>query len=117
VALFLAVIGVYGVTAHAVRQRTREIGIRLALGIPRGRVVTLLLREGAILVLFGIGCGAVAAIWSAALLRSLFHGIHHTSTGTFVAAGVVLAVAVLGACYFPARRAARIDPAIVLRSE
>jgi putative ABC transport system permease protein len=117
VALFLAVIGVYGVTAQAVRQRTREIGIRLALGVPRGGVISLLLREAGTLVLFGVGCGAVAAIWSTGLLRSLVHGIDHTSTGTFVSAGVVLAVAVLGGCYFPARRAARIDPAIVLRSE
>lgn len=117
VALFLAVIGVYGVTAQAVRQRTREIGIRLALGVPRGGVISLLLREAGILILFGVGCGAVAAIWSTGLLRSLVHGIDHTSTGTFISAGVVLAVAVLVGCYFPARRAARIDPAIVLRSE
>lgn len=117
VALFLAVIGIYGVTAHAVGQRTREIGIRLALGVsPRG-VQRLLLGEGGALVLIGLACGGVAAIWSAGLLRSLVHGIDYTSASTFLYAGLMLAAAVLAGCYFPARRAARVDPAIVLRSD
>jgi predicted permease len=117
VALFLAVIGVYGVTAHTVRQRTREIGIRLALGGSPAGVVGLLLRASGALILVGVGCGALAAIWSAGVLRSLVHGIDETSAGTFVGAGLVLGLAVLASCYFPARRATRIDPAIVLRSE
>jgi len=117
VALFLAVVGVYGVSAHALRQRTREIGIRLALGItPRG-VQRLLLGEGAALAVAGLAGGSAAAVWSAGLLRSLVYGIDRTSASTFIGAGMVLAAAVLAGCYFPARRAARIDPAIVLRSE
>ena len=117
VSLLLAVIGVYGVTAHIVRQRTREIGIRMALGFSPHGVRRLLLGEGGALALAGIAGGSVAATWSAGLLRSLVHGIDHTSASTFVWAGLVLAAAVLAGCYFPARRAARIDPAIVLRSE
>jgi putative ABC transport system permease protein len=117
VSLFLAVVGAYGVTAQAMRQRTREIGIRLALGIsPRG-VQRLLLGEGSALILVGLVCGGVAAVWSAGLLQSLMYGIDHTSASTFVYAGLVLMAAVLAGCYIPARQAARIDPAIVLRSE
>ncbi len=117
VALFLSVVGVYGVTAQAARQRTREIGIRLALGLSGAGAVRLLLREGGMLIVVGLIGGAVAAGWSADLLRSLVHGIDHTSATTFAAAGAVLAAAVLAACYLPARRALRVDPAMILRSE
>jgi putative ABC transport system permease protein len=117
ISLFLAVIGVYGLTAHVVRQRTREIGIRMALGSSPASVRRLLLGEGSALVVIGVACGGGAAIWSAGLLRSLVHGIDHTSASTFLWAGLVLAAAVLAGCYVPARRAARIDPSIVLRSE
>jgi predicted permease len=116
-ALVLAVIGVYGVTTQGVRHRTREIGIRVALGVSRLGVVRLLLREAVILVVAGIGCGALGAIWSANLLRSLAHGINETSIATFVAAAALLAAAVMLASYLPARRAANIDPAVVLRAE
>ena len=116
-ALFLAVIGVYGVTTQGVRNRTREIGIRVALGVSRLGVVRLLLREAMVLVLAGIGCGALGAVWSASLVRSLAHGIDETSAATFISAAGLLAAAVMLACYLPARRAARIDPAIVLRVE
>jgi len=117
VALLLAVIGVYGVTAHAVRQRTREIAIRLTLGLTPAAVKRLLLRECALLIGVGFLAGAVGAVWSAGVLRSLVYGINSTSPVTFATAAAVLAIAVLLGSYVPARRAARVDPANVLRAE
>jgi putative ABC transport system permease protein len=117
VALLLAVIGVYGVTAHAVRQRTREIAIRLALGVTPAAVKRLVLRECGLLIAGGFLAGGITAVWSASLLRSQVYGIHDTSPVTFALAAVVLALAVLAGCYLPARRAARVDPALVLRGD
>src|SRR6185436_14920658 len=90
VALLLAVIGVYGVTAHAVRQRTREIAIRLALGVTPGAVKRLLLRECVVLIAGGFLAGGVTALWSAALLRAQVYGIRDTSPVTFALAAAVL---------------------------
>lgn len=117
VAVLLAAIGVYGATAQAVRHRRREIGIRLALGVSKAGVLRLVLRDGSMWLLFGIIGGAVAAGWSAGLLRSVVHGIDRTSPVTLLSAGALLSFAVLAACYVPARRASRIDAALVLRSE
>lgn len=117
VALLLAVIGVYGVTAHAVRPRTREIAIRLTLGLTPAAVKRMLLRECAVLIGAGFIAGAVAAVWSAGVLRSLVYGINSTSPVTFATAAAVLGVAVLVGCYVPARRAARVDPASILRAD
>jgi len=117
VALLLAVIGVYGVMAQAVRQRTREIAIRLALGVTPPGVKRLLLGECSVLVAGGFVVGGAAAIWAARILRSLVYGIHNTSPLTFATVAALLAVAVLAGCYIPARRAARTDPALVLRGE
>ena len=117
VALLLAVIGVYGVMAQAVRQRTREIAIRLALGVTPSVVKRLLLRECLLLVAGAFLAGGAAAIWVAGVLRSLVYGINTTSPLTFVTTAALLAVAVLAGCYIPARRAARTDPALVLRAE
>jgi ABC-type antimicrobial peptide transport system permease subunit len=103
--LLLAVIGVYGVTAHAVRQRTREIAIRLALGITPAAVKRLLLQECGLLVAGGFVAGGTIAVWSAALLRSQVYGIRETSPMTFVTAAAVLAGAWLPAatCQPPGR--------------
>ena len=117
VALLLAVIGVYGVMAQAVRQRRREIAIRLSLGITPAAVKRLLLRECGVLIAAGFAAGGIAGVWGAGWLRSLMYGISSTSPATFVIAAVVLAAAVLSGCYIPARRAARTDPAIVLRGD
>jgi putative ABC transport system permease protein len=116
-AVFLAVVGVYGMSAQSVRHRTREIGIRIALGGSQSGILRLVLREGGILALAGIAAGACMSIWTADLLRSAVNGLDRASPGTFVFAAMVLAGAVFTGCYVPARRAARIDPAIVLRME
>jgi putative ABC transport system permease protein len=117
VALVLAIIGVYGVTAHAVRERTREIAIRLALGLSPRAVGRLLLGEGAALMAAGLVVGGAAAVWGAGVLRSLVYGIDRTSPLTFVVAAVVLGLAVVAGGYLPARRAARVDPSVVLRAD
>jgi putative ABC transport system permease protein len=117
VALLLAVIGVYGVTAHAVRQRAREIAIRLALGMTPSAVKRLLLRETGLLVGVSFLVGGIVALWGAGVLRSLVNGIHSTSPVTYASAALILGLAVLAGCYLPARRASRIDPADVLRGD
>jgi putative ABC transport system permease protein len=117
VALFLAVVGVYGMSSQSVRQRTREIGIRTALGASPSGILRLVLLEGATLTLAGLAGGALISLWTARLLPSTIDSIGTAQPGTFVWAGFVLAAAVLAGCCLPARRAARIDPAIVLRSE
>jgi putative ABC transport system permease protein len=117
IAVFLAVVGVYGMSAQSVRHRTREIGIRIALGGSHSGILRLVLREGSFLALAGIAAGACLSIWTAGLLRSAVNGLDRASPGTFVCAAIVLAGAVFAGCYVPARRAARIDPAIVLRAE
>ena len=117
VAVLLAVLGVYGVTAHSMRQRTREIAIRLALGSPGSAAQRLLLAEGVTVIGVAFAAGSLAAIWAAAALRAQVYGITSTSPATFLAAGTLLAATVVAGMYIPARRAARVDPATVLRAE
>jgi putative ABC transport system permease protein len=117
VALFLAVVGVYGMSSQSVRQRTREIGIRTALGASPSGILRMVLLEGATLTLAGLVGGALISLWTVRLLPSTVNSMGPAHAGTFVWAGLVLAGAVIAGCYVPARRAARIDPAIVLRSE
>jgi hypothetical protein len=117
VALLLAIVGVYGVTAHAVRQRTREIAIRLALGMTPRAVGRLLVGEGAALLVAGLVVGGATAVWAAGVLRPLVYGIDRTSPATFAVAACVLAIAVVAGSWLPARRAARVDPSAVLRGE
>jgi putative ABC transport system permease protein len=112
-AVFLAVIGVYGVMAYAARRRMPEIGIRVALGATYASIVNLLMRTGGLLALCGVAAGAVLAVWSTRLLGRVLQGVDHSSPWTFVCAGALLSAAVLIACYLPARRAARGD--ILLR--
>jgi putative ABC transport system permease protein len=113
----LAAIGIYGVMSYMVSQRTREIGIRMALGARQSSVLAMVLRSGFGLVLIGcaIGLGAAAAL--ARLVRTMLFGVSATDPLTFGGVPVFLALVALLACYLPARRAASVDPLIALRQE
>jgi ABC-type antimicrobial peptide transport system permease subunit len=116
-ALALASIGIYGVMAYLVSQGTREIGIRIALGASEHAVVAMVVRQGMTVALAGAGIGLAAAFALTRLMHSLLFGVRGTDPLTFVAvAGLVTAISFV-ANYLPARRAARIDPMISLRSE
>jgi predicted permease len=113
--LLLAMLGLYGVTAHNVSRRRAEIGIRMALGGSPGSVVRLMLRRVAMLVGTGIALGGIASYWAARFLTTLVFGIEARDPSTFAAAAVVLLGTALAAALLPARHASRIDPVAVLR--
>ena len=113
--LLLAAVGLYGVTAYAVRQRRREIGIRMALGADRHAVVRMVLGRVAWRTAAGIAAGTVASFWAARFVRTLLFGVDSRDALAFVAAAGLLALVAILAGWLPARRAARVDPAIVLR--
>jgi predicted permease len=116
-ALILAGLGIYGVMAYSVSQRTREIGIRMALGATSRNVLAVVLTEGARLALIGLGIGLAGSFAVTKLMSSVLYGVSATDLVTFTAVSVLLAVVVLAACYVPARRASRVDPMIALRYE
>ena len=116
-ALTLATIGLYGVVSYAVAQRTREVGIRMALGADAGRVVRLLASSGLKLVLVGLAIGLVASLVLTRLLSDLLFGVETFDLMTFVAVPVVLGLTAVVAAYLPARRAARLNPVTALRTE
>ncbi len=119
--LVLAVIGIYGVMAYSVTQRTRELGLRMALGASRGDVVQLVVWQGFRLTVLGVAVGLVAAVAvtrvATAALSNLLFSVSSTDVITFVTVPAVLAIAALGASYIPALRATRIDPMVALRYE
>jgi putative ABC transport system permease protein len=117
VAALLAAIGVYGVLAYAVAQRTQEIGVRVALGAQRGQVLTLVLRRGLWLAAVGIGIGLAGAFASARYLEGLLYGVTPLDPITFLLVGVAFMTVAALASYLPARRATLVDPIVALRSE
>ena len=114
-ALALASIGVYGVMAYSVSQRTRELGIRLALGATSGEVRRMVLRQGLLLTLSGIAVGTATAVFLARLVSDLLYGISAIDPLTFVVIPLVLLAVAALAIYIPARRASRVDPVVALR--
>jgi ABC-type antimicrobial peptide transport system permease subunit len=115
-ALFLAAVGIYGVLAYSVNRRTREIGVRMALGAARGRVLRMILRDGMRAVIPGIGVGIVGALMLTRLMTGLLYGIAPTDPLTFAAVITVLVVVTLVASLVPARRATRVDPMEAIRA-
>jgi len=117
IALLLAAVGIYGVVAYTTRQRTREIGIRMAIGAEKGAIFRLVLRQGLGLTTAGLGIGSVLSLALTRLLRSQIFGVEPTDLLTFAVVGVLLALVALFACYVPAHRATQVDPLQALRSE
>ena len=116
-ALGLASLGLYGVMALGVTQRTRELGIRLALGAQRSAVLGLVMRQGVSLVGLGLGIGLLVALALGHFLASIFYGIGAGDLVTLLWVGMVLAATAVAACWVPARRATRVDPMVALRDE
>jgi predicted permease len=117
VALTLAVVGLYGVMSYSVSQRTREIGVRMALGARRRDVVRLVLGQGLRLTLIGMSIGIVGSLAVTWVLRSVLYGISSTDPISFLGVGIVLTMVALAASYVPARWATRVDPMRALRTE
>jgi putative ABC transport system permease protein len=116
-ALLIAAIGIYGVLAYSVTQRTQEIGLRMALGAPSGQVLRLIVREGMTVGAIGIGIGVAGALAVSRALSSLVFETPVRDPLTFVVAATSLAIVALVACVVPARKASRVDPIVALRSE
>jgi putative ABC transport system permease protein len=117
IALLLAVIGVYGVMAYVVSQRTHEIGVRMALGAGNAQVLRMVVRQGAGLAALGVGIGLLLGLGLSRLLSTLLYGVTASDPLTFAATATALVMATLLAAYLPARRAARVDPMVALRAE
>ncbi|HEX9942588.1 MAG TPA: FtsX-like permease family protein, partial [Thermoanaerobaculia bacterium] len=117
IALALTVIGIYGVMAYSVAQRTRDMGVRMALGAQQQDVLRLIVGQGARLALLGLLLGLAAAWGLSRLMASLLYGVEATDAVTFIGVALLLGTLALAASYFPARRAAKVDPVVALRYE
>jgi putative ABC transport system permease protein len=116
-ALLLAAIGIYGVMAFAVAQRTHEIGLRMALGSGRSKVLALILKEGVILALAGLAVGFIGTCLVGRTMKSLLYGVGTVDVSAFAAVASVLLSSAILACFIPARRASKVDPMVALRYE
>jgi putative ABC transport system permease protein len=116
-AMFLSAFGLFGVLAFRVAKRTREIGVRMALGAGPGQVARMVLRRGVVLAVTGVAIGVVGALASVKLPRSLLYGVPPGDPLAFAAASGLLLVIALAASYLPARRATRLDPLLALRHD
>jgi putative ABC transport system permease protein len=117
VAMLLSAVGLYSVMAYVVSQRTREVGIRMALGANRADVLKMITRQGMRLAAVGVGIGLLLSLALAQVLSSLLIGVSGYDVPTFILVPVLLAVVALVACYLPARRATKVDPLVALRYE
>jgi putative ABC transport system permease protein len=115
IALTLAIVGTYGVIAYGVSRRTQEIGVRMALGARAGSVVRLVVRQGMVMALFGVVGGTAAAYATTRLMSGLLYGVQPQDLATFATVPLLFAAVAMVACWIPAARAARVDPATALR--
>jgi len=116
-ALVLSAVGIYGVMAYVVAKRTREMGIRLAMGAQTGDLLRLVMRQGGRLAGVGVALGIAAAFGMMRLMSSMLYGVSAEDPLTFAGVAIFLMAVALAACYLPARRATRVDPMIALRYE
>ena len=116
-ALLIASIGIYGVLAYSVSQRTQEIGVRMALGATPQGVLRMTLLDGMKVAAIGMGCGVIAAVALGETVSSLVFGVNVRDLGTFVLVVVTLAIVTIAACAIPALRASRVSPLVALRYE
>jgi putative ABC transport system permease protein len=116
-ALVLASLGIYGVLSYAVTQRTREIGVRMALGASSGNVTRMVVGQGIVLTVAGIAIGTAVALAVTRSMTKLLVGVRAADPAIYASVAAVLAIVALAACYIPAARASRVDPMIALREE
>jgi putative ABC transport system permease protein len=117
VALLMAAIGIYGLIQYSVATRTHEIGIRMAVGAEAGDIFRMIIREGLMLSLTGLALGLVGALWLGQAGSSLLSGVTASDPLTFTAVSLLLTAVAVAACYFPARRAMKVEPLAALRQE